>query len=43
MKSQCEKAISATPDELGKFCLTPSQVPIIFNSGVGQWHDLAGK
>ena len=40
MKSQCEKT---TPDELGQFCLTPSQVPIIFNSGVGQWHVLAGK
>ena len=40
MKSQCEKT---TPDELGQFCLTPSQIPIIFNSGVGQWHALPGK
>ena len=40
MKSQCEKT---TPDELGRFCLTPSQVPMIFNSGEGEWHILAGK
>ena len=40
MKSQCEKT---TPDELGLFCLTPSQALTIFHSGVGQWHFLAGK
>ena len=42
MKSQCEKT---PPDELaiGGLCLAPSQVPIIFNSGEGKWHILAGK
>ena len=40
MKSLCEKT---DPDELGRFCLTPSQVPIIFNSGEGKWHALTGK
>ena len=40
MKSLCEKT---DPDELGQFCLTPSQVPIIFNSGEGKWHALTGK
>ena len=40
MKSQCEKSV---PDELGQFCLTPSQIPMIFNSDEGQWHALAGK
>ena len=40
MKSQCEKT---PPDELGRFCLTPSQVPIIFHSGEGHWHFLASK
>ena len=40
MKSQCEKT---PPDELGRFCLTPSQIPTIFNSGEGQWGALASK
>ena len=40
MKLQCEKI---TPDELGRFCLTPSQALTIFHSGEGQWHTLAGK
>ena len=40
MKSQCENTAS---DELGQFCLTPSQTLTIFHSGEGQWHALAGK
>ena len=40
MKLQCEKTAL---DELGRFCLTPSQVSIIFNSNEGQWHVLPGK
>ena len=40
MKSQCKET---TPNELGQLCLTPSQIPIIFNSGEGQWHALAGN
>ena len=39
-KSQCEKI---TSDELGQFCLTPSQTLTIFHSGEGQWHALAGE
>ena len=39
MKSQWETA----PDELGKLCINPSQIPIIFNSGEGLWGNLPSK
>ena len=42
MESQCERA-SPNDDELGLFCLTPSQIDILFNSGEGQWGALLGK
>ena len=40
MESQCKKI---APDQLGQFCLNPSQIPTIFNSGEGQWGSLASK
>ena len=40
MKSQCE---NTTSDDLGQFCLTPSQTLTIFHSGEGQWYALAGE
>ena len=40
MESQCEKA---NPKRLGQLCLTPSQIPALFYSGVGQWKVLLGK
>ena len=41
MKSQCENTTEF--DELGRFCLTPSQALTIFHTGEGQWHALAGE
>ena len=40
MKSKCK---INPPDELGRLCLTPSQIPTIFNSGEGLWGSLACK
>ena len=31
------------PLQLGRFCLTPSQIDTLFNSGQGQWGSLPGK
>lgn len=41
MESQCEDGI--IPSELGQFCLTPSQIDTLFNSGEGQWKALLGE
>ena len=40
MKSQCKKS---PPNELGRLCLNPSQIPTLFYSGEGQWGNLASK
>ena len=40
MELQCEERI---PTELGRFCLNESLIPILFNSGEGQWRALLGR
>ena len=42
MESQCDEA-TPSDDELGLFCLTPSQIDTLFNSGEGQWRALLSK
>lgn len=40
MELQCEEP---TPIELGHFCLAQSLIPILFNSGEGDWNALLGR
>ena len=40
-ESQC--TASASPSGLGKFCLTPSLINTLFNSGEGQWRTLLSR
>ena len=40
---ECEMSSSSEPMQLGRLCLSPSQIPTLFNSGQGQWEILLSE